>query len=318
MDVSRNELLSEIATDAALERREFLAEATEQLRRFLAANGERIREAGGLVLIDEDPDYLSVAPDGSFRSRTRFQDEETSEWISETEVIDSVSELVELYNPADVYSAFSEAARAAAGLSEEPTAAGDLMEVAGIAPDEMVADLGYAEAADAWAASNEEVEAPEDTEEAARLLYDLALTYQERSQDTEAKLLDQFEIAARALAARVGDLIVVDDEDERLTFTGAGRFVAEVVPDDEKGEWRKLDSGGELVEYYDPTDVFGDLADALAEAYPGVAPDEDDEDDEDGDDDEDDEEDGDDEPGGGDGKGADEPGGTSTSRGLIH
>ena len=28
----------------------------------------------------------------------------------------------------------------------------------------------------------------------------------------------------------------------------------------------------ELVEFYDPTDVFGDLADALAEAYPAVAP----------------------------------------------
>ena len=29
----------------------------------------------------------------------------------------------------------------------------------------------------------------------------------------------------------------------------------------------------ELVEFYDPTDVFGDLADALAEAFPSVAPD---------------------------------------------
>jgi hypothetical protein len=26
------------------------------------------------------------------------------------------------------------------------------------------------------------------------------------------------------------------------------------------------------VEYYDPTDVFGDLADALAESYPAIAP----------------------------------------------
>ena len=28
----------------------------------------------------------------------------------------------------------------------------------------------------------------------------------------------------------------------------------------------------ELVEFYDPTDVFGDLADAIAEAFPAVAP----------------------------------------------
>ena len=31
-------------------------------------------------------------------------------------------------------------------------------------------------------------------------------------------------------------------------------------------------SAEELVEYYDPTDVFGDLADALAEAFPSIAP----------------------------------------------
>ena len=63
------------------------------------------------MLIDEDPDYLSVAPDGSFRSRTRYQDEATGEWHSETEVIESAAELVELYNPAEVFAAFAEAAR---------------------------------------------------------------------------------------------------------------------------------------------------------------------------------------------------------------
>ena len=42
-----------------------------------------------MVLIDEDPDYLSVAPDLTFRSRTRFVDDLTGEWTSETEVIES-------------------------------------------------------------------------------------------------------------------------------------------------------------------------------------------------------------------------------------
>jgi hypothetical protein len=41
---------------------------------------------------------------------------------------------------------------------------------------------------------------------------------------------------------------------------------------EEENEWRRLGSADELVEYYDPTDVFGDLADALAEAYPAIAP----------------------------------------------
>ena len=55
-------------------------------------------------------------------------------------------------------------------------------------------------------------------------------------------------------------------------LTGSGRFRAEVVPEDSEGTWRTLESSDELVEFYDPTDVFGDLADALAEAFPSVAP----------------------------------------------
>src|ERR671911_140345 len=103
---SRNDQLGELAADAALERSDFLVQSTEQLHRFLDANRERISELGGLTLIDEDPDYLSIAPDLTFRSRTRYQDELTGEWVSETEVIESAGELTELYNPADIYQAF--------------------------------------------------------------------------------------------------------------------------------------------------------------------------------------------------------------------
>ena len=138
MDTSRNDLLGEIAADAALERSDFLIQATDQLRKFLNANRERISELGGLTLIDDDPDYLAIAPDLTFRSRTRFLDEVTNEWTSETEVIESPSELVELYNPADIYQAFGEAAREGAGLAPEPTAEGDMLESAGIGVDETV------------------------------------------------------------------------------------------------------------------------------------------------------------------------------------
>jgi hypothetical protein len=71
----------------------------------------------------------------------------------------------------------------------------------------------------------------------------------------------------------IGDLIIVDDDDERLTLTASGKFRAEVIPEDSEETWRTLDGAEELVEFYDPTDVFGDLADALAEAFPVVAPD---------------------------------------------
>jgi len=274
MDVNRNDLLGELAREAALERTEFLVQATSQLQRFLDQNAGRVAALGGLTLIDDEPDYLSVAPDMSFRSRARYQDETSGEWVSETEVIETAAELVELYNPADIYAAFAEAAREAAGLPAEPTATDELLDAAGIPPEETVGlDAGYAAAADDWAASQvPDVEEPTGPEGAAHRLYDLALTFQERSQVSEANLIEQFEHAAARLAGDLGDLVVIDDEDERLTFRADGRLVAEVVPEDAGGEWRRLESPEELVEFYDPTDVFGDVADAIADAWPQVAP----------------------------------------------
>ncbi len=277
MDLSQKQALGAIAADAALERNDFLVRATDQLRRFLEANAGRIDDVEGLVLIDDDPDYLAVAPDGTFRSRTRYRND-SGEWVSETEVIDLPSELVELYNPAEIFATFAEAARSAAGMGEEPTGAEELMDAAGVSPAETVAEEGYAvaadegtyaAAADAWAATNAE-ESPANTDEAAARLYDLALSFQERSQDAEARLIEQFETSARPLTGRVGDLMVIDDEDERLTLTSEGRLVAEVVPEDEQDRWRRLDAAADLVEFYDPTDVFGDIADALADAFPGA------------------------------------------------
>src|SRR5215212_5313341 len=274
MDTSRNDLLGEIAADAALERSDFIVQATEQLRKFLNSNKDRINELGGLVLIDEDPDYLSIAPDLTFRSRTRYLDDLTGEWTSETEVIESAAELVELYNPADLYQAFADAAREGAGLAPEPTAEADVLDTAGIGVDEGIT-IGdndpYAAAADEWAATQPEPVVVDDDELAAQRLYDLALEFQERSQRSEARLLEQFEEASTDLISRIGDLIVNDDDDERLTLTASGEFRAEVLTEEEN-EWRPLGSAEELVEYYDPTDVFGDLADALAEAFPSIAP----------------------------------------------
>ncbi len=273
MDANRTDLLGELARDAALERSDFLVRSAEQLQGFLDANADRVREIGGMTLIDDDPDYLSIAPDLSFRSRTRFQDDATGEWVSETEVIESAAELVELYNPADIYAAFAEAAREAAGLPAEPTAEGDLLETAGISPDEGVSqgEDPYAAAADSWAAG-QPISLSEDADEAAaRRLYDLALEFQERCQRSEARLIDEFEGASAGLVSVIGDLIIVDDDDERLSLTTSG-FRAEVIPEDSEEEWRTLSGSEQLVEFYDPTDVFGDLADALAEAVPAVAP----------------------------------------------
>ena len=147
---SNADLLGEIAEQATLERTSFMVDAARQLEGFLKRNSGRIKDLGGLVLIDEDPDYLSLAPDGSFRSRTRYQDRATGEWVSETEVVESASELVELYNPAEVYAAFAEAAREAAGLPDRPTGAEDVDGAAGVSLSERSGP--YADPADSWSA----------------------------------------------------------------------------------------------------------------------------------------------------------------------
>jgi len=277
---ARGGMLGEIASEAGIERSTFLMDAGEQLTKFLEANKGRIRDIGGMVLIDDDPDYLAVAPDGSFRSRSRYQDEATGQWVSETEVIDTAAELVELYNPADIYAAFAEAARGEAGLAEEPTGAEDLFEAAGVSPGETVGTPvnPYAEMAEDWAAG--QIEVPDDPQAAARRLYDLALTFQERSQASESRLIEQFQAAAEGLARVVGDQLILDDDDERLWFRASGTFEAEVLPEAEDedeeqtaGQWQQLDSPEEMVQFYDPTDLFGDLAETLADAFPGIAPD---------------------------------------------
>jgi hypothetical protein len=278
MDDTRAAILGEIAAEAGLERASFLTDAASQFVRFLESNRDRIAELGGLVLIDEDPDYLSVAPDGSFRSRSRYQDETSGEWISDTEVIESGAELVELYNPAELYAAFAEAAREQAGLPDQPTAADDLLESAGISIGESVGiDDEDEEDWDAGAMAT-----PRDAEDAARMLYDLALTFQERSQRSEARILEQFQDSSEDLARAIGDRLILDDEDERLWYRATGAFEAEVIPerseDDGDGDgggaqpWRALTSAEEMVQFYDPTDLLGDLAEALAEHYPTIAP----------------------------------------------
>ena len=272
MDTSRNDLLSELAADAALERSDYLVQASAQLRRFLDKNESRIRELGGIILIDDEVDYLALAADLSFRSRSRYLNEATGKWVSETDVIENPSELVELYNLADVFAAFGDATGSEVGLDDEAPGAesgadGDAQ------PTAVGGENPYAALADEWAAAGHDSEvAPENEEEAAARLYDLALAFQERSQQTEAHLLEQFESAAAQLTAVLGDLIIIDDEDERLTLRASGAFGGEVIPETETetGQWRKLDGADDIVEFYDPTDIFGDLADTLAESFPAL------------------------------------------------
>jgi len=265
MESRRSALLADMARDAEFERTDFLARAGEQLDRFMSSHQARIRELGGVVLIDEDPDYLAVTADGTFSSRSRVYDEARGEWITENEVIEKAAELVELYNPADILQAFAEAQAEDVGIDDGAAPAeGD--EAASAGPDD-----AYAGAADQWAAGQPAVAEAHDEQSAAAALYGLALDFQDRSQRTEGGLIEQFENAATTLLSMVGTLVIVDDDDEHLSL-GTGGFRGRVIPEGGTS-WQDISSPDQIVRYYDPTDIFGDLAEALADAYPAVVAD---------------------------------------------
>ena len=264
MEARRNALLADMARDAEIERTDFLARAGEQLDRFMAAHQHRVQQLGGLVLIDDDPDYLAVTADGTFRSRSRVYDEGRGQWIAETEVIETAAELVEIYNPADILQAFAEAEVEDIGLNGADTEGED-----DEGDDATQGADPYAAAADQWAAGQPEVREVHDEAGAALGLYELALDFQDRSQRAEAGLIGQFENAAIGLLGYVGTLAIVDDDDEHLEIA-AGGFRGRVIPEGET-DWQDISTPDQIVRFYDPTDVFGDLAEALVDAYPAVA-----------------------------------------------
>ncbi len=271
MDEKRASILEDLAADAGRRRDDFLNDAGREFVRFIDGNKSLLKDLGGLVLIDDEPDYLFVSEEGTFRSRTRYQDE-SGKWVSETEDIENGADLVEIFNPADLYAAFVDAAVAEI---EAPTAEAEAEtpDEAPAAADETDVDEGL----ELYPWLDRTPLAPTDQRDAARLMYDLALTFQEGSQFEQARLLDDFADKAAPAAAMLGESMFVDDEDERLWLRSTGAIEGEVVPerdDDDEGEpeWQPLVTSDDMVQFYDPTDLFGDLAEAIAESYPQVAP----------------------------------------------
>lgn len=103
---------------------------------------------------------------------------------------------------------------------------------------------------------------------ATEALRDLALEFKDRAQAAEAGLLAAFTARAASLAAGVAPIVFDDDDDERLVLTADGTFSGEVL-DDASGTWVPVETPEDVVLYYDPTDIFLDLADALGERLDG-------------------------------------------------
>ena len=189
-------------------------------------------------------------------------------------------ELVELYNPAEIYRRRSPRPPARPpGWRAEPTATDDLL-----------GDRRHAARGDVrrWAPSDARTRAPPTRGPPASRRCSTRTTRRARrsrcttsrstsrsaARQSEARLIEQFEEAAARL---IGPARRPDHRRRRGRAARARRRPAGSAP---RSCPRTATASGasstgadELVEFYDPTDVFGDLADALAEAFPAIAPD---------------------------------------------
>jgi hypothetical protein len=265
MTSPRISALRELAGEAELEKRDFVYEATEQLRRFLEANRDRLREIGPIKLVDDEQDYLVFDPvDQTWTTRLTYQDPADNEWYDEEQMVEAVSEVVELYNLADILSWFGEAAR-------DP-----LNHL--VPADELATRESVTEASDEdWQA-----ELPSGQQEtiAAQRLWQLADAYRTQIGDQQKQALREFSANAEEVLARTGDLVLLEEETDVLILRSDGRFETSLdVSDMPTGtvlgeEPRRLGltvtDARTIADVYDPTDILQWVTDALAERYPTV------------------------------------------------
>ena len=258
--------LRELAGEAELERRDFLYEATEQIRRFLEQNRDRLREIGPIKLVDNEQDYLLYHPvDETWTTRLTYQDPADNEWYDEEQVVDTVSEVVELYNPADIFAWLMEASRDAPShlvAADELAREEELVE--GSAGDDWQADL------------------PPNQQEtlAAQRLWQLADAYRAQLATAQAQILREFAANAEEVLRRTGDLVLLDEPEDMLILRADGRFETSLDLSDRPRdvltaveahrEGLAVTEGRTIAAFYDPADVLHWVTEALAERYPAV------------------------------------------------
>ena len=270
MSAPRISALRELAEEAELEKRDFVYEATEQLRRFLDANRERLREIGPLKLVDDEQDYLVFDPvEETWTTRLTYQDPADSEWYDEEQTVDAVSEVVELYNLADILSWFVEASR-------DPM--NHLVPADELAGREEVAE----EVAEGARDEDWQAGLPSTQQEtiAAQRLWQLADAYRTQIGDQQKQVLREFAANAEEVLARTGDLVLLEEENDTLLLRSDGRFETSLdLSDMPQGmalgeEPRRVGltvtDARTIADVYDPTDVLQWVTDALSERYPAV------------------------------------------------
>lgn len=256
--------LRELAAEADLERRDFIYEATEQLRRFLDSQRDRLREIGPIKLVDDAQDYLLYHPvDETWTTRLTYQDPADNEWYDEEQIVETIAELVELYNPADIFAWLIEAARDAPAHL--------------VAADELAREEELVEIDDDWQAG-----LPPTQQEtlAAQRLWQLADAYRAQLATAQGQILREFGANAEEVLRRTGDLALIDEADEVLLLRADGRFETSLDLSDRpeevvvSAEPRRIGmavtEAKTIASFYDPADVLHWVTEALAERYPAV------------------------------------------------
>lgn len=258
--------LRELAAEAELERRDFLYEATEQLRRFFDAHRDKLREIGPIKLVDNEQDYLLYHPvDETWTTRLTYQDPADNEWYDEEQVIDAFSEVVELYNPADVYAWLVEAAH-------DPVS--HLVAADELAGEEQPVD---ADDEEDWQSG---LTTGQQETLAAQRLWQLADAYRAQISTQQKQVLWEFVSNAEEVLARTGDLVLLDEPEDQLVLRVDGRFETSLDLSDMEGrgeaeiEARRpgltVTDAKVIADYYDPSDVLQWVTDTLSEHYPAV------------------------------------------------
>ncbi|HET8571738.1 MAG TPA: hypothetical protein VFN14_07600 [Candidatus Limnocylindria bacterium] len=263
---SRITALRELANESELERRDFLYEATEQLRRFFDAHRDKLREIGPIKLVDNEQDYLLYHPvDETWTTRLTYQDPADNEWYDEEQVIDAFSEVVELYNPADVYAWLVEAAH-------DPVS--HLVAADELAGEEQPVD---ADDEEDWQSG---LTTGQQETLAAQRLWQLADAYRAQISTQQKQVLWEFVSNAEEVLARTGDLVLLDEPEDQLVLRVDGRFETSLDLSDMEGrgeaeiEARRpgltVTDAKVIADYYDPSDVLQWVTDTLSEHYPAV------------------------------------------------
>jgi hypothetical protein len=176
-----------------------------------------------------------------------------------------VSEVVELYNLADILSWFVEAAR-------DPT--NHLVAADKLAEHEEVAEEPHDED---WQAG-----LPTTQQEtiAAQRLWQLADAYRTQIGDQQKQVLREFAANAEEVLSRTGDLVLLDEESDTLVLRSDGRFETSLdLSDMPNGTALSFEphrvgltvtDARTVADVYDPTDVLQWVTDALTERYPAV------------------------------------------------